>query len=192
MDRDDQVRANTKDMLALVGEAISEWSFVEQTLCSVLTICVTSCPAKPEKEGTTYTLDGEVTTAIFYSVENFRGKLKMVDAALRTRVRDHEDWGKAVLADWGKLHVKVRNLSLKRNRLAHWTVTPAWHRDEEFVEAALMPPYGSPMWWKETGSMPAGNALSTKQVDDIVIAFSAIHRKLKEFYENLARQQGLW
>lgn len=175
--------------MALVGEAITQWSFVEQTLCNIFIICITPCPVRPPKmegePGLVTMIDSEVPTAIFYSTESFRGKLNITDSALRTRIKENGEWAKGVRADWSKLHDKVRKLSLKRNSLAHGTVTPAFDDGEDFYEARLMPPYGSPDWWTETGMNPQGKMKTPEQMKHLVRAFCLVDEKLRNFYKEL-------
>jgi len=180
-------------MFALVGRAISGWSMVELSLCNIFTICVTSCPSRSQLDGGFVSfLDGDVPCAVFYSVENFRGKLGLVDAALNTRIRGHGQWAQDIRAEWAKLHNKTRKLSLKRNHLAHWTVIPAMPDDDErSYPAKLMPPYGSPGWWAETSINPPGNAKSASQLNHLVLAFSLIDEKLRAFSKMLAQHPRL-
>ncbi len=192
MGEDNKAQTETRQMLALVGEAISEWSFVELSLCNLFTICLTPCSANPDsdQEAVVY-VDFQVPTAVFYSVENFRSKLGMIDAALCARIAGSNQRAVDVRDDWSKLREKIRKLSLKRNKLAHWTVTPAYYDIGISNPARLMPPYGSPGWWSETGSRPAGKHLQPKQVDEIVRAFSLIDEKIREFYKGFARDPEL-
>lgn len=191
MNDDDKARDETKQMLALIGEAISEWSFVELSLCNLFTICTIPCPARPEIGTAISMIDSPVPTAIFYSTESFRGRLAMVDAALCARIFERDQWAQEIRDEWAKLREKVRKLSLKRNKVAHWTVTPAFYDGEEQHRAKLMPPYGSPGWWKETGMRPEGKHLEPKQVDELVRAFSGVDEKIRDFYGRLGRHPKL-
>lgn len=192
MDGKDKSLGETREMLALVGEAISEWSFVELSLCNLFTICVTPTSSHPDDDAQAVVyIDFQVPTAIFYSVENFRSKLRMVDAALEARISGSDERSVELRTDWAALSKKTRKLSLKRNRLAHWTVTPAYYDDGISNPAKLMPPYGSPGWWSETGSNPPGKHMSSKEVNDIVLAFSELDEKLRSFYKGLASERVL-
>ncbi|MES2300892.1 MAG: hypothetical protein V4521_02270 [Pseudomonadota bacterium] len=123
----------TLQMMALVGEAITQWSFVEQTLSNIFTVCVVPCPTRMTPDGGYVSfIDSEVPTAIFYSTESFRGKLSLVDAALTGRIKSNGQWATALKDDWAKVREKTRKLSLKRNSLAHGTVTPAFTDDDQF------------------------------------------------------------
>lgn len=189
MVENDRELSATEQMFALVGRAITQWSFVEQALSNIFTVCVTPCPSRPD--GITSFIDFQVPTAIFYSVENFRGKLGLVDAALLARVYGREAWAQEIRSQWAKLHEKTRKLSLKRNRLAHWTVVPAFQDDDEFKESRLMPPYGSPGWWDETGAAPPGHTLKPLHVNHLCIAFCLMEERLRAFSKRLAQSPEL-
>lgn len=180
-------------MFAMVGRTISEWSMVELSLCNIFTVCITPCPAR-EVNGNAFVsfIDWEVPCAIFYSVENFRGKLSLIDAALTSRIKEQGEWANHLREEWARLREKVRKLSLKRNQLAHWTVAPAIPADETGEHPArLMPPYGSPGWWKETGANPTGVDLSARQLSDLLAAFALIGAKLNDFHKTLATHPRL-
>ena len=176
-------------MMAFVGEAITQWSFVEQTLSNIFTVCVVPCPTRPEAPDGGYVsfIDSAVPTAVFYSVESFRAKLGLVDAALLSRIKSSGNWADQLRSDWARLKDKTRKLALKRNSLAHGTVTPAFDDGEEFHESKLMPPFGSPNWWAETGSVPPGRTKSPEQMKHLIRAFAIMDGKLRCFYKNLAQ-----
>ena len=195
MGTDNKEYEATDQMFAAVGRAITQWSFVELTLCNLFTVCVTPCPTRPmidaDDLGYVSMIDSGVPTAIFYSIESFRGKLGLVDAAFRARVPDNKPWAIEARENWAKLYDKTRKLSLKRNKLAHWTVVPAFDDVDDFYDARLMPPYGSPGWWKETGANPPGNILKTNQVQHLCLAFHLIDEKLRAFYKEFAQNPEL-
>lgn len=186
---EDKAYAATEQMYALVGRAITQWSFVEQALSNIFIICVTPCPARPSpdpRETFISMLDHAVPTAVFYSIESFRGKLGLVDAALLARVDSHEQWAVEIRSGWARLKDKTRKLSLKRNPLAHWTVTPA-HNGDRFREPRLMPPYGSPGWWKETGMSSPNKAQKPLHIEHLEKAFRLIEERLRAFSKRLAQ-----
>lgn len=195
MNPDDKENSVTDQMFGAVGRAITQWSFVEQTLSNIFIICVTPCPYRPSTDdfdtGMISMIDSSVPTAIFYSVESFRGKLGLVDAALNARIYERGEWATKTRGEWSNIREKVRKLSLKRNRIAHWTVTPAMQDEDRFIDAKLMPPYGSPGWWRETGAFPPGNSLSTSQVEHLALAFHLVNEKLRCFYKELGQHSKL-
>jgi hypothetical protein len=192
MAAEDKGDSETAQMFARVGRAITRWSLVEQTLSNIFTLCVAPFGARigPDDVYISY-LDHEVPTAIFYSIESFRGKLGLVDAALLARIKDHGTWADNIRSDWARLHDKTRRLSLKRNRLAHWTVLPGFDDGEEFHEPRLMPPYGSPAWWQETGASPQGLKMSPAHLDHLYTAFSILDGRLRAFLKILAANERL-
>lgn len=192
MATDDKGQLATEQMFALVGRAITAWSVVELSLCNIFAVCIASCPSRRTPEGGYVFLpDNAVPTAIFYSVENFRGKLGLVDAALRARLSGGSQWEAGILAAWATLHDKTRKLSLRRNKLAHWTVIPAFQLEDRFKPARLMPPYGSPGWWQETGFRPPGKFLRPSQVSHLETAFGLIDQRLRCFYKALGQHPEL-
>lgn len=177
-------------MFALVGRAITSWSIVEKSLCNILVVCCCSCPTREDGSEGIVMLDPSVPMAVFYSVENFRSKLGIVDSAIRARVHEHGQWAGDIRENWAKLHEKTRKLSLKRNRLAHWTVIPPIY-DEIYYGPRLMPPYGSPAWYQETGWNPKGSSLSYNQVSHLCHAFDLLDCKLSDFCQSLAHHPTL-
>lgn len=190
MDKDKVVEETTQ-ILAAIGSAISEWSFVELSLCNLFTICVIPCPMKREPDGYLTFIDSEVPTATFYAIESFRGKLNLADAAIRARLKCGGDWTQQVLDDWSRLYGKVRKLSLQRNKLAHWTVMPAQGLGDDFSGPKLMPPYGSPGWWTETSVKPDGKSMKLSDVEQLWKAFQLIDEKVRDFYKEFAQRPEL-
>lgn len=181
----------TEQMFALVGRAITQWSFVEDRLCSIYMICVGSVDATGPTSLRYY--DTEVPTAVFYSVENFRGKLAMVEAVICTRFSRLESCGEEILSEWANLREKARKLSLKRNRLAHWTVLPGHEGDEYGASHSprLVPPFGSPGYYRETGANPGKQTLKPNQIVNLEHAFYLLSVKLRNFCHSLAQREEL-
>jgi len=190
MDDDDKVDRANEQMFALVGRAITQWSYVEQNLCSIFTICTSH--VVPMREGGLHYLDFQVPNAVFYSVENFRSKLGLVDAALINRALGQEPWAVEAREEWAKLQQKVRKLSLKRNRLAHWTVLPAADYGDEFYDARLVPPYGSPGYWRETGIRPTNQTMKPTHIQHLEMAFYLVSQKLKDYAKSLVQREELY
>jgi hypothetical protein len=178
---DDNGRDPTEQMFALVGRAITQWSFVEAKLCAIYMVCAGTVDARP-RGGLEY-IDSQVPTAVFYSVENFRGKLALVDAAISNRFIRWMPGAEEIAVDWTKLRDKARKLSLKRNRLAHWTVLPG-HGDEDegiIIHPRLVPPYGSPGYYEATGLHPEKLTITPHQIEHLEHAFCLLTEKLRLF-----------
>ncbi len=95
---------------AALGLAITQWAYIERALCDVYHAVLD----QPNKD---------ISTAAFYAVENFRSKMQMVDAVMRTRFA-----GSPHLEDWTGtpnehgLWDRITRASGTWNRLAHHTV----------------------------------------------------------------------
>lgn len=179
----------TEQMFALVGRAITQWSFVEERLCSIFQICTSTVSARPE--GGIEFLDGYIPMSVFYSVENFRSKLGMVDAAISSSLASAGDWSDEIRIEWDKLRRRTHRLSRKRNKLAHWTVLPAF-TDEKLYPARLVPPIGSPGYYRATGTRPDKDTLKPVHLQHLELAFHLLSQKLQEFAFVLARREELF
>ena len=181
-------------MFAMVGRAITQWSFVEDRLCNLFSVCVGSAVLSNKHGGIEF-IESWTPMWVFYAAEAFNTKRSLVDAAITAHVHMVPDED-ALKAEWAKLSDKARKLSHKRNKLAHWTVRPAQRtgtaaKHEPIAPARLMPPYGSPKYWRETGWNPPGHSLSLVQVGHIEKAFYLYCGKVHEFTRKLAGIQEL-
>jgi hypothetical protein len=176
-------------MYGLVGRAISQWSFVEERLCSIFMVCTGDVIADPEG-GLDFSGCGPVADA-FYSVENFRGKLALIDAAMIEAAPVHFPWGADVQAEWAKLREKTRKLSLRRNKLAHFTILPGYDY-QDTIPPRLVPPIGSRGYFMATGLNPAKHRITVDQLHHLDRAFCLLTEKLRDFAYRFARQEGLF
>ena len=179
-------------MFALVGSVITRWSFVEESLWRIFAICTS--PVHASSEGSLRFFDSQTATEVFYSIESFRGKLNMVDAAVLSQVRHCGDSREGMEDHWAKLKTKTNRLSRKRNKLAHWTVLPAMEdlkRDGRIHEARLVPPIGSPGYYQATGLDRAKATMKPLHIRHMDLAFSLITEKLVGFAFCLARHEAL-
>ena len=98
----DQVLDTDKEFLAALGSVLHEWQLVECELCRLFST-VMRAP------------DHRLTEEVFYSVQNFRDKLNMVDAALQFAL-----WRRQALQDtWVKLNKAIGKRSSRRNKIVH-------------------------------------------------------------------------
>lgn len=96
-----------EEFYAALGRAISQWAHVEYGLKEVYHACL---------GGVSFWM----CSAVFYAVENFRSKLRMVDTAVRMATP-----GTKLLEDWqkkGGLYARLNAKNAIRNNLAHFTV----------------------------------------------------------------------
>jgi hypothetical protein len=93
---------------AAIGEAITEWSHVEDGLYMILQRCV----AAP---------DHRTTAAAFYAVDAFRTRLAMTDAAVSYHFGQSHEL-QAHIPAWEKLYKAIDKRARKRNELAHHQV----------------------------------------------------------------------
>ena len=184
----DSALAETDRMWALIGRCITRWSFVEENLSQIFAICTSPTCARPE--GGIHYLDTQVPMTVFYSGESFRGKLSLADAAVSARLLG-ADAPSESLVEWSRLKDKCRKLSQKRNKLAHWTVLPAFN-DGRLFPARLVPSIGSPGYYKETALRPAGATLRPANVGHLDLAFCLLNKKLEAFKFALARREELF
>lgn len=190
MGSEDKGSEATTQMLAEIGGAITQWSFVEDRLCTIFLVCTTDVVARAG--GGLDFGNASVGTAVFFSAESFRGKLAMTDAAVRAYIHEPGEWANELQAEWGKLKEKTRKLSLKRNWIAHYTVLPGYDYEGRTVEPRLVPPVGSPGFYKETGLNPGSQTISLKRVHDLGSAFCILEQKLRCFAVKLASQEELF
>lgn len=177
-------------MFALIGRAITRWSFVEEDLSRIFMVCTGDVVAKADGSLDFGTCG--VHSAAFYAVESFRGKLSLVDAAIGSYVSWAVNSRGAVKAEWAKLREKARKLSLKRNRLAHYMVLPGYDLDDGVIPPRLVPPIGSPGFYRETGINPGKNTLHLEHIRHMETAFCLLSDKLSDFCFRLARNEELF
>lgn len=175
-------------MHALVGRAITRWSFVEERLCGVFMVATSPYVAYPG--GGVHYLSSQVPTAIFFALEGFRAKLSIVDAAMSNLLFSEDS--KCLREEWLKLKAKCVRLSRNRNKLAHWTVSPAFEEDDKVYPARLLPPYGSLAYWQETGAFPQGKALTPHNMEALEKAFHMLGERIQNFVQALALSDELF
>jgi len=183
----------TDQMFAEIGRAITAWSHVEQTLFGVYQVCAGT--STKTHAGSVVHIDHDITSAVFYSLETLHAKRTILNAAVSAYVRGVPQEAELLLA-WDKLSQKARELSRKRNKLAHWTVWEAQHigkgtEDEPIRPARLLPPAGSPSFWREFHPNPTGRYLTVGQVGHIYKAFQLYASKVRCFEKALIDTEEL-
>lgn len=184
----------TEQMFAAVGRAITQWSFIESSLCDLFCVCVGTAVPLKQHDGVEF-IENWTAMCVFYAAESFNGKRSLVNAAIEAHLRTIRE-GHELNAEWSKLSDKARTLATKRNKLAHWTVLPAQRRGtgashEPLAPARLMPPFGSPKYWRESSVFPLGLSLTNVQVGHIEKAFCLYRDKVHAFTMKLVSTQAL-
>ncbi len=88
----------------LLGRTTDQWIWVEEALYDIFKFAL-SCPIDDR------------AAAVFYSQVNFRAKMDMTDAAIRTFLEE------PLLTEWPKIFKRLKNKSRKRAKLVHRRVT---------------------------------------------------------------------
>src|SRR4051794_21699898 len=154
---------------AAIGEAITEWSHVEDWLCMILSACM-----QPGRY--------QVLPAVFYSVENLRSKLRMVESSLTITFPQGQH-----LDDWKRLQNAISSKSKLRNALAHHQVfvNEARKPGKRYnLRGAIMNPLGPDIFDESTG-------LYMNELAERVNVFKALADRIKSFYRDTVAQQRL-
>lgn len=146
-----------------IGMAITQWAHVEFALSDVV------CAAFEDKE----------TTALgvaFFSVENFRSKLRLTENVICARFRSTPHFG-----DWIALHARTKSASDARNKLAHYCVL-VYPNDVPGRRMCLLPRMGNmrktPSKWPQ--ERPPGT-LCVRDISQLVRRFSLLANALHNF-----------
>ena len=87
-----------------LGKALSQWAYVELDLRHLVTACVP--------------MDARQLVAVgYFSIENFRSKLAYCDSIIVESMHRSTAFKR-----WAAVSERVKSASIRRNRLAHWTV----------------------------------------------------------------------
>jgi hypothetical protein len=98
-------QAEVEEIAKAVGFAISEWGQLEHVLCSINAAAV---------RAPIYSL----AHAAFYSIVSFQAKIKVLDAVFQMAFERDS----SILEEWKALKKLARQLSEKRNGLAHGSI----------------------------------------------------------------------
>jgi hypothetical protein len=172
-------------LYAAVGYALTQWSILEEALCSIYILAVA-----PHHK-TSYSPAG----ASFWAIATFDGKLRMTHAAVSIWARDIDD----VDREWGPLYNALGKKNPKRNDLAHGTVVTQWREGEAATffapshfrrfyttDPTEMVDYG-------TWPIPPEGRLSAKDIQQRAEGFKQMATRLRGFRRILyfhLRQRG--
>ena len=106
------------EIYTAVGRALSAWSHVEECLCAIYTRSIMTDQNAPIG----------YASASFWAIESFRGKLNVIDAAIKLRCHNKTE----LVAMWGVIYKRAREKNNNRNELAHGTVMNFGRPDETY------------------------------------------------------------
>lgn len=109
-----------------LGVAIAQWSYVESSIGDIVINLFSS-----------HALNRESIAVGLYTMEGFRGKLKLADEIVCRKLA-----GSPHLNEWKRLVEKARKQSQQRNDLAHWVLGKYW--DREPGRRVVLRPWVSP------------------------------------------------
>jgi len=102
------VDADVTGFFAVLGETMARWQLTEMFLFGIYKRAI-----EPHSD-----VDNDALSVAYHEVRTFGGRLSVVDAAVRERLRSHPD----VFAIWRDLRGRLREASSQRNRWAHGVV----------------------------------------------------------------------
>lgn len=120
-----------------VGEAISMWATIELQLHQLFSISLTLVAMQP---GGGFSYDNTVTSSVLDSIDGFRGKLLMIDAALAGALGGLDAEADQLLNDWAVERKKINNLHGNRNALAHWRALRIVNADGSIKKFVIQSP----------------------------------------------------
>lgn len=153
-----------------IGRAITSWAHVEQALCWV------GCCS--------FTKDNQMQfITAFFSIENFRSKLQVVD---RLVIRDFKQY----TDQWKELKTNIERLSKIRNNLAHYTVMN-YGNDIPGQRIALLPRFGEPSKFRKIPRPPPGS-LTLRDIVHAERRFTAMKFGLEAFMHTLRGEKSIF
>ena len=106
-------------MYEAIGSAISTWTRVETQLYQIFSITLSLTVMQDRG----YTLGSTTPNAVLDSIDGFRAKLLMIDAAIRSAIPGHDQESVAIRLAWAEEQIRINELHGKRSNLAHWNVS---------------------------------------------------------------------
>lgn len=147
-----------------LGRAITSWAHVEQALCWV------GCCSFSKDDQLQF-----ITT--FFSIENFRSKLQVVDRLVASKFKHHAK-------TWEPLKTDLERLSKIRNNLAHYPVMN-YGNDLPGQRIALLPRFGKPSKFKQALPKPPSGSIGLRDIVYAQQRFTALMFGLEAFQHTL-------
>jgi hypothetical protein len=161
------------DLFRAVGHALTQWSTLEEALCTIYILCV--CPH--------HKMSIAPAGAGFWAVPAFDSKLKMTNTAVRIWTRENA----SLDGQWNPLYNKLVAKGPKRNDLAHGTVATYWNGNlgqTSFVPSHYRKLYATD--WARSDQprvdpfTPEGS-LSKTQIEERGASFTRLAGRLRTF-----------
>jgi hypothetical protein len=175
------------ELYTAVGRALSAWSWVEESLSYIYTTAIFEQRTPAPAIGYAH--------ASFWQIESFRGKLNVVDAAVKMRCRHLPE----TLKLWSVLYKRAREKNNKRNELAHGTVMNLGADAETYfipslakttlTDLASVPPLlpsTAVILW--LGTNMHSNKLTAAEIDHRTQAFQMFKTRLDKFNGHLSEE----
>lgn len=154
-----------------LGRAITSWAHVEQALCWV------GCCSFAEDDQMQFIVT-------FFSIENFRSKLQVVDRLVAHKFGQHA-------RVWEQLRTDTERLSKIRNHLAHYPVMN-YGNEIPGQRIALLPRFGKPSKFKQKLPKPPSGSLTLRDVVHAEKRFTALIFALEAFQHTLLGKESIF
>ena len=157
-----------------IGVAITQWAHVEMALQWLMQSCF-------------HDDDRKMTGLTYFSIENFRSKVQVVDVVMRNKYE-----GTDYLTEWATVLERIPAIAKGRNKLAHRLVI-IFHENQPGKRYALVPWIYKPNKKKSSPSRPTPPPPGSLFIQDVVELrqqFSAVRAGLENlFFRILGRPE---
>jgi hypothetical protein len=123
-----------------IGSAISSWTKIENNLYQIFAVCLSLVI----HHNGAFTIETQTPAAVLDAIDGFRGKLRMIDAAIANAIPWHDAESVAIRNDWAAERDRVSGLHTNRNSLAHWTVFQNYNGKGPNKVILMPPQHGLP------------------------------------------------
>lgn len=163
----DPAEPSDTEFFAALGTALHDWELVEMAMCSLMVTVVRS-------------RDDRLVAEMFYSVQNFRDKLSMLDVALKFALWRH----KILLPEWNTLNGRIKKRSQRRNRFAHPHTWSEHDRNGKW-QSRLGPPSQTFSGYQYAQDNPRSAFTDAAQLRAASRSFHLLARCIREFDERV-------
>ena len=156
------------ELLQAVGQSITSWALVEDALYKIFHVCIGS-PSIVS------------SAAAFLAVENFRSKLAMTDAVVRTHLMKNQ-----LVSVWKRRTQDVIKLSQRRNFIAHGQVV-ILRIGKSKPRAVVMGSFNDWSSHIKYGTGLRDSRVNLSDVNSIIAESINLTKRLHEFCKKLPR-----